>query len=292
MAKKSEPILTVSLMRGLADRKRLPLAHVIGVLDELRQLITEIGRDVQRKSGAPNPTGDFGLELVAGEKGVSFKPGSVQAHIAVTERTATGLKAIRSVIETVGLLNSEDFPERSSDKSIDRRIVRRLSRIAKIQKADHTELLLSIDQPGDRTMSATFGSSGIAAVRSIQAPTFRVHGTVLYGRLYQLLDRSTAREDLEDGGFWGELRTDHGELWRVQFQASDAPKVTPLFRKEVRVTGVAVHYRLAHPKLICESIQAETQKDYEKAYDELFGCDKDAYRADLQAVLNTLHGEE
>jgi hypothetical protein len=38
-------------------------------------------------------TGDFGLELVAGEKGIAFRPGSVQANIAVTERPGTGLKS-------------------------------------------------------------------------------------------------------------------------------------------------------------------------------------------------------
>jgi len=39
MPKSSETIFTVKLEKGLAERKRLPLAHVISVLDELRQLI-------------------------------------------------------------------------------------------------------------------------------------------------------------------------------------------------------------------------------------------------------------
>jgi len=93
----TDPVFTVKLEKGLADRKRLPLSHVISVLDELRQLITEIGKDLQRRKGIANPTGDFGLELLAGENGMAFRGGSVEANIVISERPATGFSPIKQI---------------------------------------------------------------------------------------------------------------------------------------------------------------------------------------------------
>jgi hypothetical protein len=292
MPKSSETLFTVKLEKGLADRKRLPLSHVLSVLDELRQLITEIGKDVQRHRGAARPTGDFGLELVAGDHGIAFKGGSVQANIAVTDRPGTGYKVIQSVIETVALLEKEDFPEASVDQQIDRRIIRRLSRIADIQKRDRTQMSLGVARPNQvKPVTATFGSNAIAAVRSLAAPTFRVEATILYGKLRELVDRTAAEEE-EQKGFWGELIADDGETWRIHFRAGEEEKATPLFRKQVKLIGTAVYYRVAHPKLICHSIDRDIERDYEAAFDELFGCNKEIYKADLQTLLKQLHGDE
>jgi hypothetical protein len=292
MAKTGDTLFTVKLEKGLADRKRLPLHHVISVLDELRQLITEIGKQLQRRKGLANATGDFGLELVAGERGLAFHPGSVQANIAVTERPGTGFKAIQSVIETVGLLDREDFPEASADQQIDQHIIRRLSRIARIQRSDRTQMHLSISRPGQRKpLSATFGSNAIAVVRSLQAPTFNVEDTVLYGKIYQLMDKTSSDDD-DEKGFWGELRTDTGETWRIQFRPEDAETATPLFRKQVKVTGLAVYYRLVHPKIVCKAIELDRDRDLEKAFDELYGCNKEVYKADLGTILRAIHGED
>jgi len=63
----------------------------------------------------------------------------------------------------------------------------------------------------------------MAAVRSLQSPTFKVTGSVIHGRLYHLLDRTLA-DDEEEKGFWGELRADNDETWRVQFQPKDEEK--------------------------------------------------------------------
>ena len=292
MAKNGNTLFTVKLAKGLAERKRLPLEHVISVLDELRQLITEIGKQVQRRKGVVRATGDFGLELVAGEKGIAFRPGSVQANIAVTERPGTGFKVIQSVIKTVELLDSEDFPEASADQQIDRRMIHHLSRIARIQKSDKTEMRLSIVRPGqEKAIVATFGSNAIQAVQSLQAATFRVEDTVLYGKLFQLIDK-TADED-EEKGFWGELKTDAGETWRIHFRrAEDLEAVIPLFRKQVKATGSAVYYRLHHPKLICKTIELDKDRDLEAAFDELYGCDKNLYKTDLHSILKELHGED
>lgn len=292
MPKSSETLFTVKLEKGLADRKRLPLSHVLSVLDELRQLITEIGKDLQRRRGAAKPTGDFGLELIAGEKGVAFKGGSVQANIAVTERSGTGFKVIQSVLETIEMLDREDFPEAVVDQQIDRRIIRRLSRIADIQKRDRTQMQLSVARPNQTNpITATFGSNGIAAVRSLQAPTFRVEGTVLYGKLFELIDKTYADED-EEKGFWGELAADDGETWRIRFQAKDEDKATSLFRKQVKLSGTAFYYRIARPKLICEVLEHDPQRDYETAFDQLYGCNKQLYKSDLATLLRQLHGEE
>jgi hypothetical protein len=294
MAKTGDPLFTVKLAKGLADRKRLPLEHVISVLDELRQLITEIGKEVQRRKGTVKATGDFGLELVAGEKGIAFQPGSVQANIVVTERPGTGFKVIQSVIKAVELLDSEDFPEASADQNIDRRIIHHLSRIARIQKSDKTEMRLSIIRPGqEKAVAATFGSNAIQAVQSLQAATFRVEDTILYGKLFQLMDKTADEEEEKEKGFWGELKTDAGETWRIHFlRPEDLEGVIPLFRKQVKVTGAAVYYRLHHPKLICKAIELDKDRDLEAAFDELYGCDKNLYKTDLGSILKELHGED
>jgi hypothetical protein len=186
--------------------------------------------------------------LIAGEHGIAFKAGSVQANIAVTERPGTGFKVIQSVIDTIGLLDREDFPEATADRQIDRRIIRRLGRIARIQRHDRTQMRLSVTRPNQlKPVTANFGPNAVAAVRSLQAPTFRVEGSILYGKLTELVDRTTI-EDEEERGFWGELVADDGETWRILFRANDEEKATPLFRKQVKVIGTAVYYRIARPK--------------------------------------------
>jgi hypothetical protein len=289
----SDPLFTIKLQKGLADRERLPLIHVLSVLDELRQLVAEIGRDLQRRRGTPNATGDFGLEIQAGETGILFRGGSVQANVVVTERPGTGVKAIQAILDTIALLDREDFAEESVDKQIDVRIVRRLSRIARIQRRDHTEMRLGIIRPGktEPASSAIFGSNGMAAVRSLQTPTFKIEHSVLYGRLFQLLDR-TMVEDEEERGFWGELRTDADEIWRIQFGPEDVEKAAPLFRSRVEVTGTAFYYRIAHPKLICRDIKLDRDRDFEGAFDQLYGCDKNVYKTDLAKILKEIRGEE
>jgi len=286
-----DPLFIIKLQKGLAERKRLPLAHVLSVLDELRQLVSEIGRDLQRRRGTPNATGDFGLEIEAGESGIAFRSGSVETNVALTERPGTGVKAIEAILATITLLNSEDFAEESADKQIDRRIVRRLSRIARVQKRDRTEMKLGILKPGQtEAMTATFGSNGIAAVRSLQAPTFRVDGTTIYGKLFELVDK-TKSENVEERGFWGELFADDGEKWRVHFKSEQIDKVTPLFAKQVVASGSAVYFRIAHPKLLCNHIEADPDRDYETEFDELFGSQKDVYKTDLETLLKRIHGD-
>jgi hypothetical protein len=56
-----EPILIVKLQRGLAERQRLPLDHVLRVLEEVRQMVADAGRDIHRNMGLEHQTVEFGL---------------------------------------------------------------------------------------------------------------------------------------------------------------------------------------------------------------------------------------
>ncbi len=107
----------------------------------------------------------------------------------------------------------------------------------------------------------------------------------------ELIDKIKV-DDEEEKGFWGELVADDGETWRVLFDANDEEKATPLFRKQVKAIGTAVYYRIARPKLICEKIERDTERNYDAAFDELYGCNKQIYKTDLQTLLKRMHGEE
>jgi hypothetical protein len=98
------PVFTIQLRKGLADRQRLPLADVVFILDEVRLMIVDIGREIQHELGIDKPTGDFGLELLAGPQGILFAPGSVQAHIAITSNIDTGILAAQRVVSTIDAL--------------------------------------------------------------------------------------------------------------------------------------------------------------------------------------------
>ena len=290
MAKKTmseDPVITVKLRKGLADRNRLPLAHFLSVLDEFRQMMTGVGKRIQRERGSSSPDGDFGLEIIAGEAGNAVNPGSVWSPLAITSNADVGILAAQEVIQTLNRLERDDGIL-DPNHEIDRDLIRRISRVARIQRADRMELEISIQRPGHADpLIATFGSAGLSSVRALQSPTFEVEGMSLYGKLVELLDRDPSEEDGK--GFWGELRRDNGEAWRIQFKPSDADVVTPLFRKQVMVTGKAVYYRVATHKLVAESIAADTERDYESAFDELHGCYKSAFSPEL---LRAVRGEE
>jgi hypothetical protein len=278
-----DAIVTVKLQKGLADRQRLPLGDVLGVLEEFRQMVAEVGRRLQRERGVANPTGDFGLEIVAGEIGSLFKPGSVQAPLAITSNVTTGILAVQ---EVVGMLNTleadEGVPE--PNRQYDRSMLRRVSRLARIQKRDRMELEVSMTRPGlDVPIVATFGTSGMASLSALQTPTLEVQGVSMYGKLIELVDRDESDEDGK--GFWGELRRDNGEPWRVQFKSSDIDGVTAMFRKQVVISGRAVYYNVTRPKIVADTITLDADRDYEAAFDEIFGSSKAAFNADLATLI-------
>ena len=250
-------------------------------------MISEAGREIEKDMGIDRPTGDFGLELVAGNSGIVFRKGSVQAHIAITEHVKIGGAAAERIIHTVEMLSSKK-PLAAATQT-DRNIIRRLNRIAKIQKADRTELQIVVRRPRHKPAEAIFGEAAIAAAWTLQAPVMEVEDLTVYGKLYEL--RDTDPEDEGKKGFWGELRRENGEIWRIQFKASDVDKAVPLFRKQVSVTGTAKYYRIAAPKLIAQEMGVEKERDYESAFDELFGSDKDIYGDDLDSVTREMKGE-
>ena len=90
----AHPVFTVKLIEGLADRNRLPLDHVIRVLTEIKSLVEEVGKRLQRERGEEKASGNFGLELDAG-----IKAGSVQADILITRDVNTGVDAATHVIK-------------------------------------------------------------------------------------------------------------------------------------------------------------------------------------------------
>jgi hypothetical protein len=266
--KSGDPVITVKLRKGLADRNRLPLGHFLAVLEEFRQMLSAVGKRLEGERGVQVPAGDFGLEIIANTEGFAVHPGSVWSPLAITSNAEIGVLATQEVIRTLNELE-QDGGILEPSRALDRELIRRVARVARIQRADKLELEISIQLPGQRPgfaepLTATFGSAGIASIRALQTPTFEVEGMSLYGKLVELIDRDPSREDGK--GFWGELRRENGDSWRVQFRTTDVDDVTRLFRKQVVVTGKAVYYRVATPKLVAEHIDADAERDYEAAF--------------------------
>jgi hypothetical protein len=294
----ADPVFIVKFERGLADRHRLPLGDVISVLDEVRQMIMAVGRDFQKQRGDAEPTGDFGLELIAGRDGIVFRRGSVQAQVAITRDIQTGLQAATSVLQTVQKLGR--VGARGSnlklDDPIEQKIVRHLGKIATIQDRDKTELRLMIKPARSegivpqKTASALFGMTALQAVASARAPEFSTENVTLYGRLFELKDRN---QEFDSGRFWGELRLDNGDVWRVQFDSTHHATVTNLFRKQVQITGRAFYYGVYPPKIIPapDGISVDEERDYEAAFDELYGSARETLGGDFDDLLKEMHGE-
>jgi hypothetical protein len=288
-----DPILTIKLEKGLADRQRLSLAHVISVLDQIRNMIADVGRELQRSKGSPQPTGDFGLELIAGAGGTIVRKGSITANIALTQNTQTGLEATRQVVQTIELLDREELAGIDPRDQIDPRIVKGLIKIARIQRLDKTEMRIGIKGVGKRNklVTARFGESGMAAVRALQTSTFTVEDVTVYGKLTELVDRDPD-DDEGEKGFWGLLRRENGDCWRLQCTPTDKDRVAPLFGRQVRVNGTAMYYRVASTKVIVREIDIDKDKDFDVAFGELFGSDRQIYNADLDTLMRRMRGDD
>ena len=222
------PVLTVQLQQGLANRQRLPLGDVISVLEEVRLMILDIGRDIQRDMGIEKPTADFGLELLTGAEGVLFSPGSVQANIAITSNIDTGVLAAQRVVSTINALANKQAVITTESG---RNVVRRLNRINRVQERDKTEMHLVLKRAGDhKPTEATFNAAAAATVWSLQAPVFEVEGLTIYGKLFEL--RDTDPQDEGTKGFWGELRRENGETWRIHLRPNVTETAAGLFREQ------------------------------------------------------------
>jgi hypothetical protein len=278
-------IFVIRFDQGLAKRHRLPLDHALSALREVRLMIQEVGRQIQREKGIERATGDFGLELVGG-----IKKGSVQVDIALTQDTQNARETAEQIICTVNWLAKMGgrADEVKQPDEISRHVVRHLNRIAEIQRTDKTEMRLELKN-GKKKREATFGEAAIASTEVLRSPQFQMGGTTLYGKLYELRDSSPEEE--EGKYFWGELVRDNDEHWRIQFESNRANEAVPLFRKQVAVTGTAFYYPVQTPKLVAESFGPDTDRDYEAAFDELYGSKQALYKAPLDDLLKEIRGE-
>jgi hypothetical protein len=251
-------------------------------------MVADAGREIQRDMGFERATAEFGLELLAGADGVVFRKGSIQAQVAITSNVQAGVLAATRIVETIDSLGKRKY---TPANDTDRTIVRRLNRIARIQETDKTEMSFAVKKPGAKTRSAaTFGEAAIASAFSLQAPVFQMEDTIIFGKLYELKDTDQGEEG--EKGFWGELRRESGEVWRIQFAQSDAESVAKLFRRQVQVTGTAKYYRIAAPKLVVKSISLDNERDYLNAFDELLGCDKSIYPESFDQALKEMRGDD
>jgi len=278
--------LIVSLSEGLALRNSLPLDHVLRVLTELRSMIETTGRRIQRERGIENPTGDFGVELVAG-----FRRGSVKAMLRFTRDVHNAIDAAEEVVSTVRTLRAEARrrkpPRETPD--LDPRVVNKLNNLAKLQEIDHTVLTLTL-QARERRMKAVFDDEAIRYAATFRAPTFTMEGLTVFGKLMELKDHSP--EEVEDGkNFFGQLLGDDGQRWRIRFKSADTERAAELFRKQVFVTGSAAYYRATSPLIRAEIFGPDETRDYEAAFDELYGSEKEAYKSDLESLIEDLRGD-
>jgi len=289
------PVFTVRFTDGLATRNRLPLDHVIRVLQEIKGMIESVGKRIQRERGAEAPTGDFGLELIGG-----FQKGSVKAALAITRDVAAGVLAAGQVLETVTQLNATPHPSRAHTKRVarlqsgvvrgdyDPRVVTRLGNISKVQEIDKTRVEMRLVQTGGaKPLKAVFDQQTTEVINRLREPNFAVEEITVYGKLRGLRDRSDEGNESKRT-FFGELVGDDGIDWRIEFKPRDEDKARQLFRKQVCVTGNATYYKAINPKLDVTDIEADEERDYDAAFDELYGASPELGKTDLKTLVRQL----
>jgi hypothetical protein len=283
--KPTETIFSIVFKKGMADKNRLPLVHVLSTLREIDSMIREVGRKVQQEAGVQNPDGDFGVELLAGPTGLAFRKGSVEAASALTKDIENGTETIRRIIATT------DIIEKKRVISIDEYrapVVRRLAAIVNFQEKDKTEISIRLAFQGRIRERANFSERGVRAVRSMSAPELAIEAVTIYGKLRGLTDRS--RGEQEDD-IWGELIEDKGEKWRIKFHPTDLDKAQKLFTKQVMASGDATYFKVNFPRLDVKTIVEDKQRDYVKAFDRFAEEYEDVFKErDPGKILNDIRG--
>ena len=288
MANDRETQIEVSLSKGLADRHRLPLQDVIEILREIQDAVRDVGKAIQRQRGMENPTGDFGIEILADSEGFIFQKNGVKTTAVLTRDVRNGEAAFRQVMKTATQL------EKKRPASIDAYgdiAVRRLVSIAEVQKKLHAELKLTLVRADGKKEEARFGDVGIATTESLSSPDTIIKGIILFGKLRQLFDRSKS----ETGGrfFWGELITDGGEIWKVRFRNREERRIIPLFRKRVKIEGDARYYKASYPRLSAETVELDKAKNFEAAFNRFFGADAEIYgKEKFEDLVSEMRGED
>jgi len=283
------PEFTITLSKGLANRHRLPWDHVMKVLREFKAMLEDVGRTIQRENGVQNPTGDFGIQLLATAKGKVFRRGSIDTTAALTMDVANGLLAVNAIINTANAVEKKKQVPLDDDKTV--RIVRGLTKISEVQQLDHTDFAVKLVGPNIPKKVAKITEAGVQKLQAADAEVLHVDGVTVYGKLLELRDRSQTDEMGEC--IWGELRSDSGDVWRVQFKRKDAAAVIPLFTKQVMVYGDAMYFKTRSPRLNADTFKEDARRNYLAAFDELEGADKELYgNENLDDLISESRGGE
>lgn len=257
VAPQSSPIFSVVLDKGMAAQHRLPLSHVISTLRELDFMIRELGKKIQKDNGVKNADGDFGIELLANNKGFAFRPGSIEAQAEITKDIKNGIETIRYVIGTTNSVEAKK--QVVSVDEYGEPVLRRLARIAPIQEEDKTELSLHLAVPGLPPESSRFGKEGLKKIHKLSSADLEVEELTLYGKLRRLTDRSIKETDDD---IWGQLVEDNGNKWNIKFKPIDLKKARNLFTKQVVVSGDAVYFKTQYPRLDVKVIEKDRPRNY------------------------------
>jgi len=266
--------LSIALKKGVATRNRIPLDHMIATLRGMQNMIREVGRKIQRDAGE-EPTGDFGIDLVAGETGILFRKGSLYTAAEPTKNIERAIQTFQTIVDTTDLLQKKTAKQPLAVSDYGEEVLRRLPKIAEIQEKDKTELHLTVTEGRQTLSSSTFGARGLATLKSLESAEFKVEAVTLYGKLRELKDLSPS--DRESKHFWGELLEDNGHYWRVLFKNSDQEEVQNLFRKQVWIAGDATYYKTQAPRLEAREIHGEPLPDYLTAFDQFSAAFADVF---------------
>jgi hypothetical protein len=256
VAFREDPIFSIVFTKGMAERHRLPLSHVLATLTEIDKMIREVGIQIQRAAGVERADGDFGVELLAGDKGIAFGKGSVRTQAVITRDVKNGVQTLGKIIEIT------DTVERKKVQSVDaygEPVLRRLKQVGKIQEQDKTVMALHLVSGRGKPREANFSEVGAQVIRELQSSELAIESVTLYGKLKRLTDYSDGDEGRH---FWGELKEDSGREWRIRFKNDDLPRVHKMFTKQVIVTGDATYFKVKKPRINVRSIQEEKRRDY------------------------------
>jgi hypothetical protein len=143
---KTEPVFTVTLDKGMASRHRLPLADVIRFLSDLKNLVIETGKAIERENGVLDPSGDYGLEVLADGNGRFLAKSSVRTSIAITRNIEAGSRAVAVVLSTLRSLNAaKDTPRKETP--LQATVIYRLDKLAFINTQNKVDAKFTFVMP-------------------------------------------------------------------------------------------------------------------------------------------------
>lgn len=263
MRRSNEAIFSIIFKKGLANKNRLPLSHVLSTLREVDAMIREVGRKVQHEAGVQLPDGDFGIELLAGATGLAFQKGSLKTASALTKDIPNGTETLRRIIKTTNAIETKKVVQIDDFVTP---VAKRLAAISPWQQQDKTELSIQLAEGGKVSDSTRFSEKGIRAIQQMGQSQFSIESITLYGKLRALTDRSkTEKED----DIWGELLEDNGNTWRIKFVPVDLDRAKNLFTRQVVIFGDATYFKTKDPRLDVKTITEDKERDYVAAFDHL-----------------------